>query len=183
MNRATNTCEQVVVALRSIARALDLHFKFLLRTYGLSGPQIIVLKTLQASGPRPISEVAREARLSHATVTGILDRLEIKDLVERSPSDEDRRLVCVSMTPKGKKMVERSPALLHERFIEEFTALEEWEQNQILSSLQRVASMIGTPMEISAPLLSIAPLPGQQRRRRGFVKKTDTKSSEPRAED
>jgi len=74
-------------------------------------------------------------------------------------------------------MVERSPALLHERFIAEFTALEEWEQNQILSSLQRVASMIGTPMEISAPLLSIAPLPGQRRHPHGSAidSKTDSK--------
>jgi DNA-binding MarR family transcriptional regulator len=166
MDPTTSTCDQVVTALRSIVRSLDMHYKFLLRTFGLSGPQIIVLKTLQSRGPRPISEIAREVHLSHATVTDILDRMEHRNLVIRTPGAEDRRQVFVSLTDKGADMIQKSPMLLHEKFIAEFTGLELWEQNQILSSLQRVAAMIGTTDEITVPLLSIAPLRTRKRRSR-----------------
>ena len=164
MESSMTTCDQVVIALRSIVRSLDVHYKHLLRTFGLSGPQIIVLKALQTKGPRPISDVAREVRLSHATVTDILDRMEQRQLVQRVPGAEDRRQVFVSLTPKGAEMIERSPALLHDKFIKEFTSLELWEQNQILSALQRIAAMIGPSGESNIPVLSIAPLPTRRRR-------------------
>jgi DNA-binding MarR family transcriptional regulator len=153
-------CDQVVAALRGISRALDLHYKRLLREYGLSGPQIIVLKSIHASGKRPVSEVARDVHLSHATVTAIVDRLESKGLITRSPNEVDRREVHLSLTDEGVATVGRSPALLHEKFIADFTALDLWEQNQILASLQRVAKMIGAS-EHPVPLLSVAPLTGE----------------------
>ncbi|MBI5060589.1 MarR family transcriptional regulator [candidate division KSB1 bacterium] len=150
-------CDQVVSALRGISRALELHYRQLLRDYGLSGPQIIVLKAVKTAGRRPISDVARRVHLSHATVTAIIDRLERKGLVVRSINADDRREVFISLTEEGERTIEHSPALLHEQFIKEFTGLDRWEQNQILASLQRVAKMIGAP-EQPAPLLSIAPL-------------------------
>ena len=153
-------CEQVVSALRGITRALDLHYKRLLREYGLSGPQIIVIKSVYASGKRPVSEVARDVHLSHATVTAIVDRLERKGLIERNQNTQDRREIHVSLTAEGVATVGRSPALLHEKFIAEFTALDLWEQNQILASLQRVAKMIGAS-DHPAPMLSVAPLTGE----------------------
>jgi DNA-binding MarR family transcriptional regulator len=153
-------CDQVVSALRGITRALDLHYKRLLREYGLSGPQIIVLKSLHASGKRPVSEVARDVHLSHATVTAIVDRLEHKGLIERNQNIQDRREIHISLTAEGVATVGRSPALLHEKFIADFTALDLWEQNQILASLQRVAKMIGAS-DHPAPMLSVAPLSGE----------------------
>jgi DNA-binding MarR family transcriptional regulator len=155
-------CDQVLSALRGISLSLDLHYKQLLHEYGLSGPQIIVLKAIHADGKRPISEVARTVRLSHATVKAILDRLERKGLVSRTPNQQDRREIIISLTPEGYATVQRSPALLHEKFISEFTALDLWEQNHILASLQRVAKMIGAP-EHPWPMLSVAPLAGERR--------------------
>jgi DNA-binding MarR family transcriptional regulator len=153
-------CDQVVSSLRGISRALDLHYKWLLREYGLSGPQIVVLKSISVSGQCPTSAVARNVHLSHATVTAIVDRLVQKGFVNRVPNEQDRREVHLQITDEGKTTVDRSPPLLHEKFIREFTALDIWEQNHILASLQRVAQMIGAP-ESQAPMLSIAPLAGE----------------------
>jgi DNA-binding MarR family transcriptional regulator len=164
MQSASDVCDQVVGALRSITRALNLHYKQLLRDYGLSGPQIVVLKSVSASEKHPISEVAKSAHLSHATVTAIVNGLGRKGLIARVQGIEDRREVHISLTEQGIATVGRAPALLHEKFIAEFTALEAWEQNQILSSLQRVAAMIGTS-DNPSPMLSVAPLAGEKKSR------------------
>lgn len=167
-------CDQVISALRGITRALDLHYKRLLREYGLSGPQIIVLKTIQALGKRPISEVAREVHLSHATVTAIIDRLEQKGLLTRSQNELDRREIHITLTEEGIATVGRSPALLHEKFISDFTGLDLWEQNQILASLQRVAHMIGAT-DHPVPILSVAPLAGEKTTRTRKVRSPRSK--------
>jgi DNA-binding MarR family transcriptional regulator len=150
-------CDQVVSALRGISLAMDMHYKQLLRDYGLSGPQIIVLRAIHTKEPCPMSEIARTVHLSHATVSAIVDRLERKGLVSRASNERDRREVFISLTSEGIETVKRAPSLLHDSFIAEFTRIEVWEQNQILASLQRVAKMIGSPAH-PVPMLSIAPL-------------------------
>jgi DNA-binding MarR family transcriptional regulator len=136
-------CEQVVSALRGIARSFDLHYRRLLRDYGLSGPQIIVLSAISVGDRQTISEIARDVHLSHATVTAIIARLIRKGLVGKTPSNRDRRERVLSLTPEGAATAARSSAFLYERLFAEFARLEPWEQERILTSLRRVAQMIG----------------------------------------
>lgn len=53
-----------------------------------------------------MSEVADHMGLAMSTATGIADRLVLKDLIQRSRSEEDRRLVEVALTPKGQEVYE-----------------------------------------------------------------------------
>ena len=80
---AAAMARQVVAALRRIIRAIDLHSRSLVQRFGLTGPQLVVLKELIERSPRPVSELAAAVNLSQATVTGILDRLERKDMIAR----------------------------------------------------------------------------------------------------
>lgn len=98
-------------------------------------------------------QIAREVNLSQATVTTILDRLEKKAYVNRERSQEDKRKVLISLTEAGELMLKQAPTLLQESFIKNFEGLEEWDQNLILSSLQRVADMMLAGHLDAAPLL------------------------------
>ncbi len=135
-------CDKVLVALRRISRAIDLHSKSLVRSYGLTGPQLILLRELAASGEISVGDLARNISLSNATVTDILDRMEKRGLVERTRSSADRRRVMVKVTDVGKELLFNTPSLLQERLDAEFSKLHDWEQTLILSSLQRVAAML-----------------------------------------
>jgi DNA-binding MarR family transcriptional regulator len=53
-----------------------------------------------------MSEVAEHMGLAMSTATGIADRLVHKDLIRRNRSEEDRRLVEVELTPKGREVYE-----------------------------------------------------------------------------
>lgn len=150
--------ESVLVALRRVIRATDLHSKRLSKTAGLTAPQLMILQTLRNKGAVPVGEVAQEISLSQATVTTIMDRLEARGLVERQRSDQDKRKVIGSITPAGHDILVSAPTPLQEHFIRQFRDLHQWEQTMIISSLQRIACMMDAEHIDAAPVLDVGAL-------------------------
>jgi len=142
MTEAPRQHQPVLSALRQIVHAIDQHSRELERRHGLTIPQILVLRELYDHPGIPVGKLARRVSLSHATVTGILDRLVRRGLVERLKCDEDKRQILPRPTQAAAEVLAQAPDPLHERFIEQYARLQDWEQNLILSSLQRVASMM-----------------------------------------
>jgi DNA-binding MarR family transcriptional regulator len=134
--------EGTIAALRRIMRALDLQSRKLARSHGLTGPQALLLKEISLSGSITVGELAERASLSQATVTDILLRLEKRGLVIRQRSSADKRCVLVTATATGKSLIAGPLPLLRQRFVDEFQQLREWEQTQLLASLQRIADMM-----------------------------------------
>jgi len=71
----------------------------------LSLVHLNVLMTLEAEGPLPMGALAEAMDVSQASVTGIVDRMEQRDLVERQRGDEDRRVVRVALTGEGHRLI------------------------------------------------------------------------------
>jgi DNA-binding MarR family transcriptional regulator len=147
------THDQVLISLRKIIRAIDLHSKQIERESGLTGPQLLLMQLIDTSGEITAGVIAREVSLSQATVTSIIDRLERKGLLQRVRNTDDKRKVMVSLTAEGHTALEKAPTLMQESFIKRFDQLEEWEQSLILSSLQRVGDMMNASDLDAAPLL------------------------------
>lgn len=148
-----NLSDDVLVALRKIIRSIDLHSKQLVRTVGLTGPQLLVLKEVLEYGPMPTGLLAKNVNLSHATVTSILDRLVKKGFIHRERDDKDKRKMVVCITSEGSEISKEAPTLLQEEFTTKFEGLEKWEQHLILSSLERVANMMDAKTIDAAPFL------------------------------
>jgi DNA-binding MarR family transcriptional regulator len=151
--------EAIVTALRRIIRAIDLHSRELLVNYGLTAPQLLTLQELDRLQPTPVGTLAAAVHISQATMTGILDRLEQRSLVERTRDVQDRRSVTVTLTREGKKFLQSAPSLLQDRFRTRLDELEPWEQTTMLSVLQRIAMMMGAETLVAAPILISGPEP------------------------
>ena len=145
----------VLVHLRRIIRATDLQSKRVVKVCGLTIPQIMVLRSIEALGDVTVRRISDSVSLSQATVTTILNRLEDRKLVERVRAQKDKRIVNARLTQEGKTTLGTAPPLLHEKFIGEFESLEGWEQTQVLSSLQRIAMMMDAEHIDAAPMLDI----------------------------
>ena len=148
----------VLVAFRKITRAIDLQSKKLMREVGLTAPQLLVLKVIEAEGSVIPSNVAREVHLSQATVTSILDRLEKAGLILRTRSETDRRVIHLELTSEGHAKAQSAPDLLQAGFIEKFDSLESWERHQLVASIQRIASMMDAEDLDAAPILELGDL-------------------------
>ena len=149
--------DDVLVALRQIMRATDLHSKNLKKRTGLTTPQLVVLLALE-HGELTIGTIAERVSLSVATVTAILDRLERQVLISRRRSDQDRRRVYAFLTPIGKDRLKNAPPALQYEFVDAFNALDDWEQSYITAAFQRVAQMMNAEAIEASPLLAVQPI-------------------------
>ena len=149
----SSTAEMVLRNLRKITRSIDIHSNRLKQSHGMTGPQVYIMQEIAKSGSIQIGSLAQKVSLSHATVTGILNRLEKQALIARARDHHDKRRILVSLTGKGEEILRNSPPLLQEQFLSAFEKLAEWEQLQILSSLQRVANLMDAEKLEAAPLL------------------------------
>ncbi len=153
-----NNYEQVLVALRRVIRATDLHSKRLSKNAGLTAPQLLIMRTIRDLGQVTIGTIADKVSLSQATVTTILDRLEHRKLVYRVRSTADKRKVHAHLTEDGAELLAQAPQPLQEDFIQKFQSLHEWEQSMIVASLQRVASMMDADEIDASPVLDVGPI-------------------------
>jgi len=151
----------VLIELRRIIQSIDLHSRALVKRVGLTGPQLVVLKTLYQQGEVSVGELSKVVSLRQATVTGILERLGKRGLISRRRSDQDRRRVLVLTTEKADRLLKKAPSLLQDSFIEQFNNLNDWEQSMIQCALQRIVSMMDAKKISAEPLLTTGPIDDQ----------------------
>lgn len=92
---------ETLVYLYTESRRLTKH---LAREFGLTGPQLTVIKLLEQIGDLSLSNLSARIKTQNSTVTGIIDRMEREGLVKRERSEEDRRIVYIRLSPKGRKL-------------------------------------------------------------------------------
>ena len=151
-------CDEVLISLRRIVRAVDLQSRKLVRSHGLTGPQVVILKELLQMESTTVGHLADKVNLSKPTVTDILNRLEKNKLVKRVRSKSDKRYIKVTVTRLARKKLESSPPLLQEEFSRQFNQLKKWEQFQLLSSLDKIAVMMDANKLDASPILSSGPI-------------------------
>jgi DNA-binding MarR family transcriptional regulator len=71
---------------------------------GLSMAQLDVLRRLLANGPTPMSPLAERMNCEASNLTGLVDRLEVRGLVERRLDPDDRRVRVLALTRAGEEL-------------------------------------------------------------------------------
>jgi DNA-binding MarR family transcriptional regulator len=153
--------DEVMIALRKIIRAIDMNSKKLVKRVGLTGPQLIILEEISRSDEITAGQIARAVSLSQATVTGILERMEKRKLLNRQRSESDKRRTMVRITQEGEEILKNAPPIMQEAFVESFDNLQEWEQSMILSGLQRLVNIMEAKAIDAAPFLETSTLNNQ----------------------
>jgi DNA-binding MarR family transcriptional regulator len=79
------------------------HVREVAEEQGLSVAQVDVLRRLR-QGPSPMRRLADQMNCEASNLTGLVDRLEARGLVERQAYPEDRRVKCVALTESGDRL-------------------------------------------------------------------------------
>lgn len=99
-----------IPTMRELARCYQAFERFdarLHRDRGLTPSQADVIFTLGNTPGMTCKELGERTLITKGTLTGVLDRLEGKGLIERRPSPDDGRSFIVALTPKGAATFER----------------------------------------------------------------------------
>lgn len=133
---------EIIFKIRRLMQAGELYTKELGRKYQVSVPQLLCLLTLDEQGPLPTSQIARIIMVNSSTVTGIIDRLEQKRLVERSRTSTDRRVVTVSLTEAGKQLAQNAPPPIQEKLMEGLKTLSRSELEEVVRGLTTLTGLL-----------------------------------------
>ena len=155
-------CRELLVSLRKIIQAIDIHSKTLNKKFGITGPQLIVLQEILNHGQISITPLSKTTSLSQATITDITKRLESKGLIERNKLENDRRSVGLSLTQAGKDIMKNLPSPLQEVFTNRFSKIENWEQMMILSAFERVVALMAAEEIDASPIMVTGPIQPQR---------------------
>lgn len=123
---------------------MDIHSKKLLKLYGVTGSQIYLLRIIRNSNDITISGIAKKASLRQATVTDILSRLEKAGCIIVTKGSADKRNKYITLTEKSESILAHSPSFFENDFITEFSKLDDWEKNYLLSALQRISQIMNS---------------------------------------
>lgn len=99
----------VVQALRRITKAVHEFSKAVDRQFGITGPQLWALRTIQDRNGCSAGDLAERLCVHPSTVTGVIQRLADKNLIERQKRADDRRAVWLTLTDEGRTLLERAP--------------------------------------------------------------------------
>lgn len=95
----------VLLGLR-ICKSLNQLFKLELAPFGVTPGQYAVLKCLWDENAQTARKIAERLYLDSSTITGLLDRMEQKGLIEKRSDPNDRRALQVVLTEAGKSLEE-----------------------------------------------------------------------------
>ena len=153
--------DAALIALRQILRATEISSRALAKTCGLTPSQLILMQIIEGGAKATPSFIAREASISQATVTALLDKLEERDLVRRERDDNDKRRFYIALTDKGVRTLRDAPDSLQERFATGFAGLESWEQCFLIAALERTAGLLDATTIDASPVLTTGPIGSQ----------------------
>lgn len=155
----------IIDNLRRVFYALTEKSRKVEHETGLTGSQLWVVKTLDETPPLKVTELARRMYLHPATMVGLLDRLELKGLVQRIRSDKDRRVVHVTITDQGRELVRNSPEVAQGLLVKGLEPLSEKRVAVISDGLEHIVTILGIQEEPPKLILSSdVNLPGKRRR-------------------
>jgi DNA-binding MarR family transcriptional regulator len=145
--------EQIIISLRRISQAVETYSRFLWQEYGVTAPQLGALRELKQHVEVTPGRLAELMHISPQTVAGILSRLMQRGLIVRQRDERDRRSYIIQITDEGLRLADAAPSLLRDQFRAELARLEQWEQTQMLATLQRIADMMNAPDVAHEPFL------------------------------
>jgi len=134
--------KQIIFQIRRLIQAKELYTKELNKKYQVSASQLNCLLALYENGPLPPSQIARHIMVKSSTVTGIIDRLEQKGLVNRTRISSDRRVITVELTEPGRTLAENAPPPIQQKVLEGLKRLPHSEMEKIVLGLNMLTQML-----------------------------------------
>lgn len=133
-----------MAAVSNIFRAANATRNFLERTvlgpHDLSWTGFVVLWVSWIWEPIETRTIAEEGGFSKATLTGVLQTLETRGMIERNRSLQDKRLMIVTLTPKGRKLMQKLFPEFNKHEQQVLSGLSLREKQELTASLRKITA-------------------------------------------
>ncbi|MBO8140014.1 MAG: MarR family transcriptional regulator [Thermosipho sp. (in: Bacteria)] len=134
--------ERLERILREICFRIKVKGRKVLKKYPITPAQFDLMQKIYFTGPKTMTELSGNLGIAKSTTTGLVSRLEKDGFLERVKSSDDKRVINVSLTEKGKKVIDE---VIVERvqFIKSvLQSMPEQFENELIDLLERFNSAI-----------------------------------------
>jgi DNA-binding MarR family transcriptional regulator len=139
LNR-TKQLNQIAKAIREFYRTLKNEFNAILELEEFTNGEFLLLKSIALCGHQKISEIAKELCVSMPYLTSLADKMVERGYIERTQSKEDRRIIVIKLTARGKKVYNKLDAIVHKYLEKKFNKLTISELQAFEKILQKVST-------------------------------------------
>ena len=95
---------QFMQRMWELVHALDVRSKRMVTSIGVTGPQRLVIRIIGQKPNQTASQIAMTLGKHPSTLTGVLARLQARDMIARASDPDDRRRARFTLTPLGRKI-------------------------------------------------------------------------------
>lgn len=155
---------EILIKLRRIIRSINLESKKIEKEFGISIPQLLLLQYLsqQPDYKATSKDIRIYINLNASTVSGIVARLEKKNLVARLPQSQDKRLVYITLTALGFELLDKSPTTLQEKVSERLVGLSTEQIDELDRNIELLTEIMDAEDVEAAPVITIDEINAKQ---------------------
>ncbi|NQT06944.1 MAG: MarR family transcriptional regulator [Candidatus Omnitrophica bacterium] len=113
-----------------------------IKSRDITMPQLAILDLLHEKKRCMMSEIAKALSVTTSATTGIIDRMVRSDLLKRGTSDNDRRIINIEMTRKGRDIIDGIQKRRSETMLKVFGRLKPIERERYLETVKKVYSIL-----------------------------------------
>ena len=139
--------EEMLTAIKRIVSLIKQNFERDFKKMHVTQSQILVMRVLNQYGDMKISDISRELDLSNSTVSGIIDRLVEKKIVKRKRSEEDRRIVMISLAEEYRQPVKKQLNAFANKMRRALSTTTEEDLDSIMQGLEKLESILEESQE------------------------------------
>ncbi|MDQ8749574.1 MarR family transcriptional regulator [Elizabethkingia miricola] len=131
---------QICFPVYALSREIVGRYRPLLDQLDITYPQYLVLLVLWEHQEQSVSQLGEKLYLDSGTLTPLLKRLEQKNLVTRSRSKEDERIVKIKLTSEGQSL-QKKAASIPKQLFEDMKVPEE-ELKQLKTTIEKILTTL-----------------------------------------
>lgn len=133
-----NLSLRAFVVLMKASKTVTDHVKQDINRYDMKTSDFAVLEALYHKGRLTVKQISEAVLINSGSMTYVIDKLESKDLIERHPCSDDRRVVYIHITEEGKQLMDNIFPHHQEAIEEIFQDVTDDEKRTLIDVLKRV---------------------------------------------
>ena len=143
-NKLKQTAAEIEDLIRQFVRIMNKRLRDSVKHTSITSPQLFALLCIYREGGLTIGDLCERMFLACSTISGLIDRLEKIQLVERYRDEEDRRVVRLKLTEKGVNCTQSILEKRKEQFEKDLKMIDIERQEELITNLNLLLEIMKT---------------------------------------